>query len=361
LRAAEPNRFGFSEILVWGSVNTLDHLSARPWLKLVNERGLNGNLVARTKWQVTRLDTLVRKSKCDLLFVPGGRYSGGFRPFVTMARNLAPFDDRASRLYGFSRMRLKFAILRRAQSRTLRSASGVIFLTSTAQAVVTSTTGPLSGRTKVIPHGISDRFLREVPAQEELSAYSEARPFRLLYVSRLEPYKHHTTLISSVLNLRGRGFPLMLDLAGGPGPSTSLIEQQLRTRDPNGIVVANHGNVPYGKLPALYHRADGFIFASSCENLPNILLEAMSAGVPIASSNRSVMPEVLGDAAVYFDPESQESVENALRELLARPEARLQRALIAKQRVREQTWARCAERTFDFLRSVVEDAHPPEV
>ena len=352
LRSAQPADFGFSGVIVWGRSTTLDQLSPRPWLRLVREPSLEGNLLERTRWQLTRLDRLARKERCDLLFIPGGSYSGSFRPFVSMARNMAPFDDAASRLYGISWMRLKFALLRRVQSRTFRSASGVIFLTSTAKSVVTSVTGPLSGRTEVIPHGISNRFLRDVQPQEPLSRYSESRPFRLLYVSRLEPYKHHRTVISAVLELRKEGLPLVLELAGSGGPSSGQVERQLREEDPTGVAITYHGNVRYADLPALYHRADAFVFASSCENLPNILLEAMSAGLPIASSNRSVMPEVLGDAGFYFDPESRESMSSALIELLTNPERRLQFATAARERVRDRTWVRCAERTFDFLRTI---------
>ncbi|MDP9200805.1 MAG: glycosyltransferase family 4 protein [Gemmatimonadota bacterium] len=358
LRAAEPSSFGFSEVVVWGRSKTLDQLSHRPWLRLVPEPSLDGNLLARTKWQVTSLDRLAREARCDLLFVPGGSYSGSFRPFVSMARNLVPFDAKASRLYGISWMRLKFALLRRVQSRTFRSASGVIFLTSTAQSVVTSVTGPLVGRTEVIPHGISDRFLREVQPQEPLSRYSESRPFRLLYVSRLEPYKHQPTVISTVLKLREEGYPVVLDLVGsGGGGARQQIERQLHAEDREGVAVTYHGNVPYADLPALYHRADAFVFASSCENLPNILLEAMSAGLPIASSNRSVMPEVLGDAGLYFDPESPESMASALRDLLANPERRRQLAIVASERVRDRTWVRCAERTLAFLGSIGMETH----
>lgn len=352
LRAATPSNFGFADVFVWGRATTLDQLSPRPWLHLVRDASLEGNLVARTQWQITRLDQVAREKECDLLFAPGGGYSGSFTPFVTMARNLAPFDDAASRLYGISWMRLKFALLRRVQSRTFRSASGIIFLTSTAKSVVTSVTGPLTGRTEVIPHGISPRFFRDVPPQEPISRYSESRPFRLLYVSRFEPYKHHEILISSVLTLRKEGFPLVLDLAGNGGASKKRVVNQLLAEDPGKDAVRYHGNVRYADLPSLYHQADAFVFASSCENLPNILLEAMSAGLPIASSNRSVMPEVLGDAGFYFDPESRESISSALTELLAEPDRRRELATAARERIRDRTWAHCADRTFSFLRSI---------
>jgi glycosyltransferase involved in cell wall biosynthesis len=179
-------------------------------------------------------------------------------------------------------------------------------------------------------------------------------------VSRFEPYKHQSTLITTVLRLRQEGTPVVLGLAGNDGPTKQAIEDQLRVEDPQGVAVTYHGSVRYSELPALYHRADAFVFASSCENLPNILLEAMSAGLPIASSNRSVMPEVLGGAGFYFDPESFESMTAAIKELLSNPERRLRLAIEARNRVRDRTWSRCAERTFAFLASMAADARRDE-
>ena len=356
LRAAKPPDFGFSEVIVWGRSNILDQLSPRPWLQLVREPALDGNLVRRTIWKVTSLDNRVRRARCDVLFLPGSSYSGSFRPFVTMVRNLAPFDDDALQLYGLSWMRFKFRLLRWISSQTFRRGAGVVFLTSTAQSVVTSVTGPLSGRTAVIPHGISGEFLRPVQPQQSLACYSESRPFRLLYVSRLEPYKHHGTLIASVLRLRNQGYPIVLDLAGKEGPSSAEVQKQISDGDPERIAVRYHGSVSYSQLPSLYHGADAFVFASSCENLPNILLEAMSAGLPIASSNRSVMPEILGPAGFYFDPESQESISNALIELLSNPTRRYEIAIEARERVRDQTWEHCAQQTFAFLRTIATES-----
>lgn len=352
LKAAEPERFGFSEVAVWGRSTTLDQLPQRPWLRLMREPAVDGGLITRAMWQRTTLAQRVRDEGCDLLFVPGGTYAGRFRPIATMARNLAPFDEAALRLYGFSMQRLKFEIIRRVQTNAFRSASGMIFLSSTARSQITSITGPLSAPTEIIPHGISEQFFSAVRPQKPQDAYSDTSPYRLLYVSRFEPYKHHHTVISAVLKLRRNGVPIALDLVGNGGYSARDVEDQLRAEDPEQAVITNHGVVPHADLPALYSRADAVVFASSCENLPNILLEAMAAGVPIAVSRRGVMPEVVGNAGFYFDPESVSSLSATLRDMLENPARRAEYALAAKERVRGQTWPECARRTFHFLAQV---------
>jgi len=83
--------------------------------------------------------------------------------------------------------------------------------------------------------------------------------------------------------------------------------------------------------------------------MPNILLEGMAAALPIACSNCGSMPEVLGDAGVYFDPEAPESIARALRTLMDSPELSERLARTAGERARRYSWTRCATETFDFL------------
>lgn len=352
LAAAEPRQFEFSEVVVWGRASILDRLPSRDWLRLRPEPSLDHGLIRRTLWRIRNLDRELRDAGCDLLFVPGGSYTGSFRPFVSMSRNLLPFDKSASRLYGMSLMRLKFLVLRRVQSTTFRAASGMIFLTSGARRQVLEVTGPLQAPSEIIPHGVSTRFFSVPRPQRPMAAYSKSHPYRLLYVSPLEPYKHQNSVVAAVQALGAEGYPVVLDLVGG-GSSRKRARLALLAAGPNsGQVVEYHGPVGYSDLAKFYHGADMFVFASSCENLPNILIEAMSAGLPIASSNRSVMPEVLGTAGAYFDPEQPSSIAQSLRSLLDDCAGRQRYAREAQERIRESTWARCAKETFAFLRSV---------
>src|SRR4029077_8612726 len=98
------------------------------------------------------------------------------------------------------------------------------------------------------------------------------------------------------------------------------------------------GPVAFDALHALYHRADAFVFASSCENLPISLIEAMAAGLPVACSARGPMPEVLGDAGVYFDPERPEEIAAAIRSLYEDAPLRARLAQAAWQRSSAYSW-----------------------
>jgi glycosyltransferase involved in cell wall biosynthesis len=86
--------------------------------------------------------------------------------------------------------------------------------------------------------------------------------------------------------------------------------------------------------------------------MPNILLEGMASGFPIACARRGPMEEILGDAGIYFDPENAASIEEALRTLIGDTELRARCAEAAYTRAKEYSWDRCTRETFAFLERV---------
>jgi glycosyltransferase involved in cell wall biosynthesis len=353
LRACDPAASGFTQVIVWGGRSTLSQLEARPWLTPRPMPALDRGLIHRLLWQRSMLSKLAREAGCDVLFVPGGSYSGRFRPIVTMSRNLQPFEWRELRRSGWSWMTLRLCLLRFSQTRTLRRADGVIFLTDYAYRVVMPVLRTTQGDTVIIPHGINDRFASAPRRQIPVDHYSLAEPLRLLYVSVIEVYKHQWNVVEAVAQLRAQGVPIALELIGPAyPPALRRLEDAIERWDPRGEFITYAGPVPHTSLHEKYARSDICVFASSCENMPNILLEGMASGLPIACSNRGPMPEVLGDAGVYFDPEIPSDIARALRELIDSSELRARLAHRSFERVRIFSWSRCAKETFGFLARV---------
>ena len=73
------------------------------------------------------------------------------------------------------------------------------------------------------------------------------------------------------------------------------------------------GPVPYADLPAVYAAAALFAFATTCESFPNTLIEAMSAGVPTLAARIGPMPELGGEGARYFEPDSSADIGRVLQ------------------------------------------------
>lgn len=356
LRAANPAESGVKRVVVWGGQATLNELDDRSWLDKRNTRALNKGLLQRSLWQRYHLSHAAREAGCDLLFVPGGNYVGNYYPVVTMSRNLLPFEWPELKRYGWSIFTLKLLLLRFSQSRSYRKVNGLIFLTEYARQAVLRVTGLLSTKTSTIPHGLNARFNQTPKRQYAIADYDEANPYRILYVSIIDQYKHQWVAVKAVATLRELGFPVVLDLVGPAyPPALKRLNKALDRMDADRVWARYYGAIPFEDLHLRYAQADLGLFASSCENMPNILLETMASGLPLACSNRGPMPEVLAQGGVYFDPEDAADMANSLRELIASPQLRAKLAQESYQLAQQYSWQRCAKETFEFLALVAQE------
>jgi glycosyltransferase involved in cell wall biosynthesis len=177
----------------------------------------------------------------------------------------------------------------------------------------------------------------------------------MLYVSIIDQYKHQWCVVEAIAKLRELGFPIELDLVGPAyTPALKRLNKAIASLDMDGSWVHYHGAIPFDELHLYYAQADLGIFASSCENMPNILLETMGAGLPIACSNRGPMPEVMGGVGSFFDPEKSHDIAKALRELIDSPQTRVELAQTSHGQAKKYSWIQCADDIFRFLTEVVE-------
>ena len=351
IEAAIPSDHGFEEVYLWGSVDTLRKVPNRKWLTKVNEPFLNRNLFFRLYWHKFKSASSLTQSECHVVFAPGGTCLSKFQPSVTMCRNMLPFEWVELLRYGWSLKTLKFILLRGSQRRSFEKVDGLIFLTDYAQEAVMKIMNKKPNSIITIPHGVSPRFSQTLPRNSNVT-FSNERPCRLIYVSNISPYKHQWEVIKATHRIRELGLSVELELIGAPAEGMEKQEKALRRFDPQREFVFFKGELPHTELHNSLTKADIGIFASSCENLPNILLEMMAAGLPIACSNMGPMPEVLGDAGEYFDPLSSNDITTKLENLVVSSDLRAELSAKAIYRASGYTWEQCAEKTLKFLASV---------
>ncbi|AMV35034.1 D-inositol 3-phosphate glycosyltransferase [Pirellula sp. SH-Sr6A] len=108
-------------------------------------------------------------------------------------------------------------------------------------------------------------------------------------------------------------------------------------------------------LAALYSHAFCFVCLSLYEGFGIPPLEAMGLGCPVISSNRSSLPEVVGEAGFLVDPERPEEVSHAIDSLWEFESLRSEFVRLGEQRAGEFSWKRCAEETWQVYRHIVDD------
>lgn len=345
---ADPGKHGFEKVVIWSSQKTLNKLPNFPWLQKVNNKWLNQSFIISFLYQSLFISSDIKKKKCDLLFVPGGTFLGSFRRIISMSQNMLPFEKEELNRFPKWTSRLKFKLLKITQSYTFKKSEGVIFLTDYAKNYISRSIHIDSGKTTVIPHGIKKNFACKPKDQKNIHLYSVNNPFRLLYVSIITEYKHQWNVAQAVLRLRNEGYFITLDLVGGYTDEALQKLNAVLTQDKEKIIRYT-GLVPYEELSTIYKEADGFIFASTCENMPIILIEAMTAGLPVASSEKQPMPEILKQSAFYFQATDVDSIYESLKKFLLDPDRRKINAEETFHKASGYTWEDCSYRTFTYL------------
>ena len=114
------------------------------------------------------------------------------------------------------------------------------------------------------------------------------------------------------------------------------------------------------ELARLYKNASFFVYPSIYEGFGLPLVEAMSYGLPILTSNSSAMPEVVGEAGILVDPLNAESIADGLRLLITDDRTRLDLAKKSIERAACFTWKKTVQIIWSLFKSmlVTETSHP---
>ncbi|HYI08426.1 MAG TPA: glycosyltransferase family 1 protein [Thermoanaerobaculia bacterium] len=193
---------------------------------------------------------------------------------------------------------------------------------------------------------------RAVAIHSGLGAPTTAEPMDglparyILFVSTIEPRKDLETLLDAYERLRDRGtYDGSLVVVGKIGWKSEAVVPRLKSR---GIVHLDY--LPASQLATVYRNAEVFVFPSIYEGFGFPLLEAMTQGVPSIAANSSSLPEVGGDAALYFEPRDVSGLTMQLERVLGDPALRETLAAKGRARAAEFRWDRAAEETLEVLR-----------
>ena len=261
-----------------------------------------------------------------------------------------PFDPVALARIPLGLQKVRNFILKRVMLRSMADAGLTIFISDHARRTIEALTRV--GNPVTIPHGINEAFRTHAQTLQR-PAWLPTGEY-LLYVSRFDVYKHQFEVASAFAALPSdlaSRYKLLLvgetdevlvrnvtELARNKG-----LEEQI-------LVV---GPVAYADLPAAYHHATVNLFASSCENCPNILLEALGAGRPVLSSDVMPMPEFGVDAVGYFSPTDPKSICDALLRVLRDESHRNELAAAAIRRSADFDWANTSQKTWQHITGLV--------
>lgn len=187
------------------------------------------------------------------------------------------------------------------------------------------------------------------------SKYNISRPF-FLYVGQWRAHKNLVRLIRAMALLRHRyNIDYQLVLVGKMdtfAPEVPATIKQMNLQD----MVITTGYVADSDLPYFYSEAEAFVFPSLYEGFGIPPLEAMASGTPVLSSNASVMPEILGEAALYFNPMDIEDIAQAMYKLATTFRLKKELTEAGFRQAKKYSFARVARETLAVYQKALGDS-----
>ena len=201
---------------------------------------------------------------------------------------------------------------------------------------------------KIVVTYEASKFSRDLANADSLPNVTEKHDIRgnyILSVASLLPHKNLDKLVAAFALLEDK-IDHQLVLVGlkayGLNPVKEMIQNKLKR--PDRVIVPGYVSDP--DLESLYRKAGLFVLPSLFEGFGIPLLEAMALGCPVAASNRTSIPEVVGNAGVLFNPDTPEQIAEAIFSVLS--DKALRDRLIAEgyQRARLFSWEKMAKETI---------------
>lgn len=189
----------------------------------------------------------------------------------------------------------------------------------------------------------------EEPATVRRRLLGRDEPY-VLYVGARNKYKNFQSLFQAYADSPWLKEHFMLLCFGG-GPFNEDELKAIRAANVQDRVRQVGGSDAV--LAECYRHAAVFVYPSHYEGFGIPPLEAMSLQCPVACSNTSSIPEVVGDAAVMFDPADAGAIRAALERILGSPELRSQLITLGERRRQQFSWQRCAQETMDIYRTLL--------
>lgn len=173
----------------------------------------------------------------------------------------------------------------------------------------------------------------------------------ILFVGSIEPRKNLTGLIKAFQKIKTK-IEHKLVIVGGKGWLNSEIYKMIKKEKLQDDIIFT-GYVSEEDLVAIYNLADLFVYPSFYEGFGIPVLEAMSCGCPVITSNTSSLPEVCGDAGIMVDPYNVDQLAQMM--LKAIQDVRLHTQMVMKgfQQVKNFSWQETASQTLLLLEKIV--------
>lgn len=363
-RANKPAKTGV-EWYAWHIIQELKALTAgdgNSWI-LYSNKPLTGGLEklpenwyeVRLKWPLPFGWTQIpfsyemQRHKIDVLWMPGSTLPRIFPPKTVVTVHDIGFH-RLPKLY----KKRQIHIHERAMKEIAKKAARIISVSEFSGREMSEAYGIDSSKIAIAYNGIDHEIYKLYKdgdaVEERLRRYRVNQPY-FLAIGRLEAKKNIAMLVKAFTQFkvrRGVGDPFKLVLIGPQGFGYEDIKREIANSSVKSDIL-ELGYVPEADKPYLIAGAYSFIHPAFYEGFGIPPIEAMACGTPVLSSNAASLPEILGEAALYFSPEEPEQLIGMMDKVAQEPETRTSLSAAGLEMAKSYTWKAAAEKILPVL------------
>ncbi|MCK4431428.1 MAG: glycosyltransferase family 4 protein [Candidatus Aminicenantes bacterium] len=236
----------------------------------------------------------------------------------------------------------------------LRKADRIIAVSNSTKNDIIKFYPEYAHKIKVIYEGVESQFFPRSNHEIEKTLDKYNVDFRyILFLGTVEPRKNIIRVVDAFIQLKQEGnIEQKLIITGRKGwLYKDIIEKINKTPFSQDIIFTDF--VDDEDLPSLYSGAEIFLYPSLYEGFGLPVLEAMSCGSPVITSNLSSLPEIAGDAAILVDPMNVEEIVQAMEKLLRDRELRKELKRKSLERAKFFSWEMAAKETLHLYEDIL--------
>jgi len=240
--------------------------------------------------------------------------------------------------------------------KSLQASDGVIVVSNCIKKQILDRFEINKEKIKVIYHGVDSEFTSDI-SLEEIKNFRRSHSLLsrvIVFVGAMDPRKNLLNLIKAFKIVHSKQTDVSLVIAGRRGRDYLALKKAVKNNDlQSWVKILDY--LSLRELKRLYRVGTIFAFPSYCEGFGLPLLEAMISEMPVVASNRTALPEIAGEAALYFNPEKPEEIAAALLKLLENNGLREKFIELGKKRAKEFDWGKTAKNTLSFYHKIYEE------
>ena len=270
------------------------------------------------------------------------------RPFVVTIHDLilTKYPTERATTLGPLKYKLKHFGYKLIIGSAIRRAKSIIAVSKFTKQDISDHFEVASKKISVTHEGIDPLVVDSQDTNKVLSTYAINSPY-ILYVGNVYPHKNIDGLVNAWEKVVAVKKDYKLVLVGKEDYFFQKIKELVKEKNLEDTIIFT-GFVSDQDLPHVYKSASLYVFPSFCEGFGLPALEACYSGIPVAASDNSSLPEVLGRAAVYFDPHDIQQITKKIIYVLDHPEVASELIQRGHEQVARFSWEKMAKATLDL-------------